>query len=87
MPARLLGHIAIVSLDPYDTEALARGLARQGAGVVVVSADAERGGRLAAAIHAEAEARVAVFCPVDALENELDALVELVRELNSGGRP
>jgi hypothetical protein len=85
MVRTLSGHTAIVALDAAGGEALARRLLREGAGVVLVSADAGSGGRVAADLD-PGEAALAVFCPEHDLEQELDALVELVAELSRGRR-
>jgi NAD(P)-dependent dehydrogenase (short-subunit alcohol dehydrogenase family) len=82
MTARLLGHTAVVTLDGHRSDAVARRLAAEGARVVVVGADAERGGRLAGAIEADGSPRAAVLCLSDDV-GDLDALVELVAELSA----
>ena len=87
MPPKLAGHTAIVALELEGAEALARRLAGEGASVVVVSGDGDRSGRLAGEIGGDDRgAPVAVFCPEGRLEDELDALVELVTELSRTGR-
>lgn len=65
--------------------ALARALAAEGAGVIVVADDGDRGGRLATLLRDEGAPRVAVFCSGTDPAADLDALVELVAEV--GPRP
>ncbi len=87
MPGNLAGHTAIVALEVEGAEALARRLAGEGAGVIVVSGEGPRSGRLAAEMAGDGRlGRVAVFCPDGRLEDDLDALVELVTELSRAGR-
>jgi len=87
MPRRLSGHLAFVTLGDGAggdgrQASLARALHREGALVVVVSPDAEAGGRLADALGAQA-----VFCPGDDVEADVHALVELADDLLQGARP
>lgn len=81
MDGRLSGRVAFVTVggtgDDDRTGALARALSAEGAMVVLVAADAEAGGRLAAAM----PPGTAVFCSGDDLAGDLDALVELAEEL------
>lgn len=58
------------------TASLARALVEKGALVVLVSSDAEAGGRLAGVVGARA-----VFCPSDDAEADVQALVELADDL------
>jgi len=81
MPRRLSGRVAFVTVGERADEAararaLARALVAEGASVVVVSPDAETGGRLAADVGAGA-----VFCPGDDAGADVDALVELADDL------
>ena len=67
---------------PSGSEALARRLAGEGAVVVLVTSDAEHGGRLAAGIQAGTARHPAVYCTEGELgDDDLDALVELVGDL------
>lgn len=81
MGGRLTGRLAFVTLEGARSEALARALADEGATVVVVAADGERGGQLAEAIGSGHNGRVAVFCIGADVSADLDALVELGAEL------
>lgn len=84
MRRRLAGRLAVVTLDEAAGEAIARAVAMEGASVIVVTADGERGGRLAQEIHAAHDGRVAVFCGGVDLPGDLDALVELAAEMSPG---
>jgi len=78
---RLTGRLAFVTLAEERGESIARALAGEGATVVLVTADGERGGRLAEEIRAANGGRVAVFCGEADASADLDALVELAAEL------
>lgn len=84
MRARLTGRLVFVALDEGAGEAIARAVAMEGASVIVVTADGERGGRLAEDIRAAHNGRVAVFCAGAEGPGDLDALVELAAELSPG---
>ena len=82
----MTGRLAFVTLDGGG-EAIAGALAGEGATVVVVTTEGERGGRLAEEIRAASAAsggRVAVFCGGTDTSEHLDALVELAAELSTG---
>ncbi|MGI9079488.1 MAG: hypothetical protein ACR2GF_01470 [Acidimicrobiales bacterium] len=81
MARRLSGRVAFVTVGEGTGEvararALARALVAEGASVVLVSADADAGGRLAADVGAGA-----VFCPGDGAGDQVPALVELADDL------
>jgi len=81
MSGSLSGRVAFVTVGDGPagddrSAALARGLVGEGALVVLVSADAEVGGRLAGVIGARA-----VFCPSDDAGADVHALVELAADL------
>ena len=82
---RMAGQVAFVTLpggadDGDRAEALARALGAEGATVVLVAADADAAGRLAATLPG-----AAVFCPGEGVDDDVNALVELAAEL--AGRP
>lgn len=77
----MTGRLAFVTVEEGRGEAIARALAAAGATVVVVTADGERGGRLAEEIRAAGDGRVAVFCERGDAAADVDALVELGAEL------
>jgi len=83
MVRRLSGRVAFVTVGESTGEvararALAAALVAEGASVVLVSPDADTGGRLAADVGAGA-----VFCPGDdaGSDTDIDALVELADDL------
>ena len=80
MAGRMSGRVVVVATDDEQGRALARALALEGAGVVIATADAAAGGRMASEL-AGAGARVAVFCPGADPAVDVEALVELTGEL------
>jgi NAD(P)-dependent dehydrogenase (short-subunit alcohol dehydrogenase family) len=81
MAGKMTGRLVVVTTDDEQGRALARALAAEGAGVVLATGDAAAGGRMATEL-AGTGARVAVFCPGADPATDVDALVELIHELN-----
>jgi NAD(P)-dependent dehydrogenase (short-subunit alcohol dehydrogenase family) len=83
--AELRGKVAVVAVEQ---EQLARRLAEAGATVVLIGDDAERAGRVVAAVEAHGAGRAAYFALArgDGSAAEADALVEFVAE-QFRGRP
>ena len=78
------GKVVILVGDDERARALARALAAEGAGVLLATADAVAGGRLASEL-AGTGARVAVFSPGPDPTADVDALVEMAGELTPRG--
>ena len=71
----------MVASDDEQGRALARALAAEGAGVVLATGDPAAAGRMATEL-AGTGARVAVFCPGGQPAADVEAVVELIHELN-----
>ncbi len=80
----MTGKLVVVAADDEQGRALARALAAEGAAVVLATGDPAAGGRMASEL-AGTGARVAVFCPGRDPAADVDAVVELVHELNPRG--
>ena len=81
MAGKMTGRLVVVATDDEQGRALALALAAEGAGVVLATGDAAAGGRMATEL-AGTGARVAVFCPGADPATDVDAIVELIHELN-----
>ena len=85
MGRRLAGRVAFVTVAHGDerAEALAAALVAEGTTVVLVAAEPEAAGRLAANLGPG----TAVFCPGPDIDGDVDTLVELAAELAGRSEP